>query len=174
MINNSISKIKQNFHFESEKALNDQININLYSTYVYLSISTYFDRYDVALPGFSRLFKDCSEVERKHADKLIHYFNQRGGHLLLQDIKRPENNEWGSCLQALNTGLILQKQVNASFLCLHAVSSSHNDPHLNDFIEDDFLPEKVKTIKMFSDLITKLNRCGNGLGEYLLDKELQT
>lgn len=47
----------------------------------------YFDRDDVALPGFSHFFKENSHEEREHADKLLSFQNKRGGRVLLQDIK---------------------------------------------------------------------------------------
>ncbi len=53
-------------------------------------------------------------------------------------------------------------------------STTHNDPHLSNFVEEEFLTEQVEAIKELGDHITKLNRAGSGLGEYLYDKELQS
>ena len=47
----------------------------------------YFDRDDVALPGFAKYFNKASEEEREHAEKLMKFQNQRGGRVVLQDIK---------------------------------------------------------------------------------------
>lgn len=47
----------------------------------------YFDRDDVALPGFSHFFKENSHEEREHAEKLMSFQNKRGGKIFLQDIK---------------------------------------------------------------------------------------
>lgn len=47
----------------------------------------YFSRDDVALPGFAHFFKENSDEEREHADKLLSFQNKRGGRILLQDIK---------------------------------------------------------------------------------------
>jgi ferritin heavy chain len=128
----------------------------------------------VALPGFSKFFKHNSDEEREHAEKFMKYLNSRGGRIVLKDIKRPDNDEWGTGLNALQTALNLEKQVNASLLSLHAVASTHNDPHLSNFIEEEFLTEQVEAIKELGDHVTKLNRAGSGLGEYLYDKELQS
>ena len=49
--------------------------------------SYYFDRDDVALPGFAKYFKDASDEEREHAEKFMKYQNKRGGRIVLQDIK---------------------------------------------------------------------------------------
>merc|ERR1712083_859937 len=73
----SMSKVKQNFHPDSEALINKQINMELYASYVYLSMSTYFARDDIALMGFSKRFRDSSNEEEGHADALIDYQNLR-------------------------------------------------------------------------------------------------
>ncbi len=52
-----LSQVRQNFHADSESALNAQVNMELRASYVYQSMAFYFDRDDVALPGFSKFFK---------------------------------------------------------------------------------------------------------------------
>merc|ERR1711872_891630 len=66
----SVSKVKQNFHAESEGLINKQINLELYASYTYLSMSAYFDRDDIALKGFAKRFREASHEEREHAEKL--------------------------------------------------------------------------------------------------------
>ena len=50
-----MSVVRQNFHAESEALINKQINMELYASYAYLSMSAYFDRDDVALHGFAKV-----------------------------------------------------------------------------------------------------------------------
>jgi ferritin heavy chain len=170
-----VSQVRQNFHEETEKAINAQINMELYASYVYQSMAFHFDRDDVALPGFSKFFAHNSEEEREHAEKLMKYLNKRGGRVVLQDVKRPDRDEWGNGLSGLQTALDLEKKVNQSLLDLHALATTHNDPHLTDFLEGEYLEEQVEAIKELGDLITKLKRAGpEGLGEYLFDKDLQS
>ena len=169
-----VNQVRQNFAAEVEQGINKQINMELYASYVYQSMAMYFDRDDVALPGFSSLFKHNSEEEREHAEKLMKYLNKRGGRVVLSDIKRPENDEWGNGLSALQTALDLEKKVNQSLLDLHAVGTDKNDPQFCDFLEGEFLEEQVEAIKELGDMITKLKRAGpDGLGEYLFDKDLK-
>ena len=113
------SQPRQNFHFESEAGINRQINMELYASYVYQSMSYYFDRDDVALPGFSKFFKKSSDEEREHAEKLMKYQNKRGGRIVLQDIKKPDRDEWGQGIDAMQMALSLEKTVNQSLLDLH-------------------------------------------------------
>lgn len=167
----SVSQCRQNYHSESEAGINRQINMELYASYTYQSMSFYFDRDDVALPGFAKYFNKASEEEREHAEKFMKYQNKRGGRIVLQDIKKPDRDEWGTGLEAMQVALQLEKSVNQSLLDLHQVAGSHNDAQMCDFLESEFLEEQVKGIKEISDHITQLKRVGPGLGEYLYDKE---
>jgi len=58
-------------------------------------------------------------------------------------------------------------------LNLHKAADSKSDAQLTDFIEGEFLKEQVEAIKEIGDLITKINRAGDGLGLHIIDKELQ-
>ncbi|XP_050390092.1 soma ferritin isoform X2 [Patella vulgata] len=165
------SQPRQNFHLESEAGINRQVNMELYASYTYQSMAFYFDRDDVALPGFSKFFKHSSEEEREHAEKLMKYQNKRGGRVVLQDIKKPDRDEWGTGLEAMQVALQLEKNVNQSLLDLHAVADKHNDPQMQDFLEGEYLKEQVDAIKEISDYITQLKRVGSGLGEYIFDRE---
>lgn len=167
----ALSQCRQNFHQESEAGINRQINMELYASYSYQSMALYFDRDDVALPGFSKFFCHQSEEEREHAEKLMKYQNKRGGRIVLQDVKKPERDEWGTGLDAMQVALNLEKSVNQSLLDLHKVASSHDDAQMCDFIETEYLEEQVKSIKEISDHVTNLKRVGSGLGEYMYDKE---
>uniref|UniRef100_A0A3Q4GEN6 Ferritin n=1 Tax=Neolamprologus brichardi TaxID=32507 RepID=A0A3Q4GEN6_NEOBR len=92
------SQVRQNYHRDCEAEINQMVNMELFASYTYTSMALYFDRDDVALPGFSHYFKENSHEEREHADKLLSFQNKRGGCILLQDIKKPECDEWGSGL----------------------------------------------------------------------------
>jgi len=165
------SVVRQNYHSDCEAGVNKQINLELYASYVYQSMYYHFDRDDVALPGFAKFFNDSSKEEREHAELLMKFQNQRGGRIVLQDIKKPERDEWGSGCEAMEAALALEKQVNQSLLDLHAVASSHNDAQMSDFIENHYLTEQVEAIKQLADYVTNLKRVGPGLGEYMFDKK---
>jgi len=166
-----VSQCRQNYHLETEAGVNKQINLELYASYVYLSMAYHFDRDDVALPGFAKFFKKSSDEEREHAQKLMKLQNQRGGRIVLQDVKKPGRDSWDSGLHAMEAALELEKTVNQSLLNLHALSSQHGDAQFCDFLETHYLTEQVEAIKEISDYITNLRRVGAGLGEYMFDKE---
>ncbi|XP_055335144.1 soma ferritin-like [Paramacrobiotus metropolitanus] len=167
----NVSAVRQNYHAESEAAINRQINMELYASYTYLSMAAYFDRDDVALKGFAKFFMKQSHDEREHAEKLMKYQNMRGGRIVLADIKKPERDEWGSGLDAMSAALQLEKNVNTALLEVHSIANKHGDPQMCDFIETEYLEEQVKSIKEISEYVTNLKRVGPGLGEYQFDHE---
>lgn len=166
-----MSQVRQNYHQDCEAAINKQVNLELYACYVYQSMASYFNRENVAFPGAHKFFKKASDEEREHAEKLMKYQNKRGGTVVLQDIQKPERDSWGTLLEALEAALQLEKNVNQALLDVHKLADKHVDPHLTNYIEDEFLGEQVDTIKDLADKITRLKRCGPGLGEYMFDDE---
>jgi len=165
------SRIRMNFHEQSEAGINKQINMELYASYVYMSMSTYFSRDDVALSYLSKWCDKSSDEEREHAKKFIAYQNKRGGRVVLQNVQKPEKDEWGTTLDALESMLALEKTVNQSLLDLHKVATEHGDAQMTDFLESEYLEEQVDSIHEISSMITELKRAGPaGLGEYLFDK----
>ncbi|XP_007940434.1 ferritin, mitochondrial [Orycteropus afer afer] len=167
------SRVRQNFHPDSEAAINRQINLELYASYVYLSMAYYFSRDDVALNNFARYFLHLSREETEHAEKFMRLQNQRGGRIYLQDIKKPDLDDWESGLKAMECALLLEKNVNQSLLELHALASDKDDPHLCDFLETYYLNEQVKSIKELGDHVHNLVKMGapdSDLAEYLFDK----
>merc|ERR1711971_323174 len=168
----AVSKIRQNYHEDCEALINKQINMEFYASYVYLSMSSYFNRDDQALLGFAAHFKTESGEERAHGMKLMEYQTKRGGRVVFQDVAKPTTKEWGTPLEAMEAALELEKTVNQSLLDLHKVAGDKGDGHLCDFLESEYLDEQVEGIKAIGDLITKMKRAGDGLGLHLIDKEM--
>merc|ERR1711913_174371 len=121
------SRIRVNFHSDSEAMINKQINMELYASYVYMAMATYFDRDDVALPGFAKRFRENSDEERGHAMKLIEYQNMRGGRVVFQDVAKAKTDDWTSALNAVEASLELEKKVHEALLELHKEGDSHGD-----------------------------------------------
>ncbi|CAH1229145.1 soma ferritin-like [Branchiostoma lanceolatum] len=167
----AVSQVRQNFHEDSEAGINKQINLELYASYVYHSMATHFDRDDVALPGFAKFFRHQSDEEREHAEKLMKYQNMRGGRVVLQHVTKPDHDDWGTGLDAMQAALALEKNVNQSLLDLHKIADNSGDPQMMDFLEGEYLKEQVESIKQIGEYVTNLKRVGSGLGEYIFDKE---
>ncbi|KAL6055550.1 hypothetical protein STEG23_020532 [Scotinomys teguina] len=142
----------------------------MYASYVYLSMSCYFDQDHVALRNFARYFLHQSHEEKEHAEKLMKRQSQRGGHISLQDMKRPDRGDWENGLNAMECALHLEKSGNQSRLELHKLATDQNEPNLCDFIETHYLKEQVKSIKELGDHVTNLLKMGApeaGLAESL-------
>uniref|UniRef100_A0A5F9CGZ7 Ferritin n=1 Tax=Oryctolagus cuniculus TaxID=9986 RepID=A0A5F9CGZ7_RABIT len=111
-------------------------------------------------PATTSASSSQSHEEREHAEKLKKLQNQRGGRIFFQDIKKPEYDDWGSGLNAMECALHLEKSVNQSLLELHKLATDKNDPHLCDFIETHYLNEQVKSIRELGDHVTNLRKMG--------------
>ncbi|XP_053058203.1 ferritin heavy chain-like [Acinonyx jubatus] len=167
------SQVRQNYHPQCEAAINSQINLELYTSYVYLSMAFYFDRADVALENFSKFFLRRSYKESQHAEKLMQLQNQRGGRIRLHNIMKPDRDNWENGLNAMEWAFHLEKSMNQSLLDLHQLATDKNDAHLCSFLETNYLPEQVKVIKELGGYITNLSKMGapeTGMAEYLFDK----
>ncbi|XP_055488452.1 ferritin heavy chain-like [Leucoraja erinacea] len=167
------SQVHQNYHQECEASINRQINMELYASYVYLSMFAYFDRDDVTLNNFAKFFQDLSHKEWEHVEKLIKFQSQRGGHVILQDVVKPDRDDWSNGLEALQCALHMEKVVNQSLVDIHKLASDMTDPHMCDFLETQSLDEQIKAIIKLGDMITNLTRIGapqSGMAEYLFDK----
>jgi len=171
------SLARQRFSPSCEAAINEQINVEYNVSYVYHALFAYFDRDNVALPGLAQYFKDASEEERGHAEKLMKYQNQRGGRVKLQSIVMPlmefDHPEKGDALYAMELALALEKLTNEKLLQLHQAAADANDPQMTDFIEGEFLTDQVEAIKKVSEYVAQLRRVGKGHGVYHFDLELQ-
>ena len=101
------------------------------SCYSIIQQSHYFERDDVALPGFAKYFRKSSSEELEHATTLMKYQNDRGGRIVLQDIKKPAKDEWGSGLEAMQTALDLEKMANQALLGLRKLADTHGDANVS-------------------------------------------
>ncbi|KAK8518176.1 hypothetical protein V6N13_027656 [Hibiscus sabdariffa] len=171
-----LSLARQKYAEDCEAAINVQINVEYNVSYVYHSLYAYFDRDNVALKGLAKFFKESSEEEREHAEKLMEYQNIRGGRVKLHHIVTPpsefDHAEKGDALYAMELALSLEKLTNEKLLSLHNVAEQNNDPQLADFIESEFLSEQVEAIKKISEYVSQLRRVGKGHGVWHFDQML--
>lgn len=90
---------------------------------------------------------------------LLKLQNDHRGYLLLQDVWMSSKDECGKTHEAVGTIMVLEKNLNQTFLDHHAWSPALTDPQLCDFLENHFLVEEVKLVsKMMDDHMTKLYR----------------
>ncbi|XP_065179533.1 soma ferritin-like [Sycon ciliatum] len=165
-----MSLARQEFHENCEAGINAQINKELGAMYAYMAMANHFSRDDIALSNIASFFKDSAQEEKEHAEKLMEYQVKRGGRVVLTPIDKPAKTDFDSALDAFQTALALEKYVNKALLDLHAVSDTHNDYQMSDFLEGEYLKEQVDAIKQLSDYCAQLKLVGDGLGVYHFDK----
>ena len=78
-----------------EKAFNEQMNAEMYSAYLYLSMGAYFQ--SVGMPGFANWMRVQAQEEMVHAMKFFDHINERGGRVTLKAIDGPPT-EWDSAV----------------------------------------------------------------------------
>ncbi|XP_053434966.1 ferritin heavy chain-like [Nycticebus coucang] len=166
-------QVRQSYHPDCEAGVNSLITLELYASYVHLSMAAYFDRDNVALKHFARFFQQRSNKERELAETLMELQNQRGGRVYLRDVRKADRDDWEGGLQAMECALHLEKSVNQTLLNLHHLATEKGDAQLCSFLEIHFLHDEAKTLKELGGYLTNLRKLGApeaGLAEYLLDK----
>jgi len=156
--------------------LQQQINEELFASLTYLNMAAHFQRNDVARKGFYRFFLDQSDEEKKHAHKLIHYMNKRGGQVKAFAVEMPSKFEWSSALEAVTSAVELEADLNKKLHLIHKNAETVcHDPHLMDFLESEFLEEQISSMNSLKKLATTLRSfepTNRALGEYHVDLQL--
>jgi ferritin len=112
-----ISKVMQD-------AINEQINKEMYSSYIYLSMAAYFEA--ESLPGFGNWLRIQAVEENEHAMKLYDYLLERGGKVELKAIPAPKA-DWGSALEAVEQVLEHEQFVTKSIHDLYELAVKEKD-----------------------------------------------
>ncbi len=154
-----------------EDAINAQINAELWSAYLYLSMATNFEA--KGLPGVANWFKIQFKEEQAHAEIFMNYINSRGGRVILKPIDAVET-EWGTPLDAFKATLAHEQKVTALINSIYALAESEHDYATRDRL-NWFISEQVEEEESAQELIDKFTLIGdNGMGLYMLDQELGT
>lgn len=151
-----------------EVELNKQLNAELYSAYLYLSMSAFLASRN--LSGFSNWMKVQFEEEQFHALKLYNYIIDRGGKVTLTAIEAPKT-EWNDILDVFKDVLAHEEKVTDLINELVNVSMEEKD-HATVSILQWFVTEQVEEEATVSDLLDQLKLVeGKGSGLFILDRE---
>ncbi|MBR6640282.1 MAG: ferritin [Muribaculaceae bacterium] len=152
-----------------EDAINAQINAELWSAYLYLSMATNFEAQGRS--GIANWFKIQFKEEQAHAEIFMNYVNARGGRVILKPIDAVET-EWATPLDAFKATLAHEQKVTALINNLYALAESERDYATRDRL-NWFISEQVEEEESAQELIDKFSLIGdNGMGLYMLDQEL--
>jgi len=151
-----------------EKALNEQINAELYSAYLYLSMAAYFE--DLNLKGFGNWMKVQNLEETFHAMKLYGFIIDRGGKVKLQALKGPKT-AWKSPLDAFQDTLKHEQLVTSLINDLVYLAVELKDRASEGFLQW-YVAEQVEEEAAANGIIQQLKLVGdNGAALIMLDRE---
>jgi len=151
------------------KALNEQINKELYSAYLYLSMSAHSTF--IGLKGFANWFMVQYQEEMVHVMKIYDYVNDQGGQVKLMAVAEPPA-EFGSPLDMFEKTLKHERFITKCINDLVDLAVKEKDHATNVFLQW-FVTEQIEEEANDNDIISKLKLVGkeaNGL--FMIDKEL--
>ena len=137
-------------------ALNEQLNRELYSAYLYLSMAAFFD--SKGLGGFAHFMKVQAKEEIEHAMKFYEYINSRGGRVELYAIQEPPK-DWSSITEAVKAALEHERSVTRAIHRLMDLAREEGDKATEVFLHW-FVKEQVEEEKLFSDILQLLKLAG--------------
>lgn len=154
---------------EISRLLNEQVNKELYSAYLYLGISCYYTSKN--LNGFANWFYVQAQEERDHAMLFIKYLQNNSEEVVLTDIAGV-TEKYADFARPLNATLDHERIVTASIHNIYATSMTEKDFRTMQFL-DWFIKEQGEEEKNSEELIQKYELFGkDGKGLYMLDAEL--
>lgn len=154
-----------------EEALNEQINAELYSSYLYLSMSAYFVRKN--LSGFAHWMNVQAQEEAAHAMIFFNYVNERGGKVELKAIAKPDM-EWKDAIKVFEAVQKHEQKVTSLINNLVDVAIKEKDHATNNKLQW-FVAEQVEEEANVGEILEQLKLVeGKGQGLLLLDRELKT
>ncbi|MFW6009412.1 MAG: ferritin [archaeon] len=152
-----------------EDAINEQINAEIYSAYLYQSMAAYFEA--ISLGGFANWMDVQAEEELTHARKFYDYLNERGGRVILDSIDAPDV-EWEAPIEAFKDAYNHEQKVTAMINDLVDLAIKENDHATKSFLQW-FVDEQVEEEASVEEIIDKMNMIGeSGNGLYMFDNKL--
>ncbi|MEE3324069.1 ferritin [Methanosphaera sp.] len=151
-----------------EQALNDQLNAEMQSGYLYLSMATYFEDND--LPGFGNSLRVHAEEELEHAMKFYDYILRKGGSVVLQAIDEPKR-DWKDVVEVYEEIQEHEELVTSLIHDLVDLSIELKDHATNQFLLW-FVEEQVEEEELAAEDLRKVKMSVNSPELlFLLDKE---
>lgn len=154
-----------------QNAINEQINAEIWSAYMYLSMSSYFA--SEGLNGFANWMRVQWQEELSHAMKFFDYLAERGVQPILKPIAEVPS-KWNSALHVMEETLKHERHVTALINNIMDIAIEEKD-HATKSMLNWFIDEQVEEEANAQELIDSLKLFeGKGHGLFMLDKELKT
>ena len=154
-----------------EKAMNEQLNYELYSSYIYLSMAASLERQ--GLPGFANWMRVQTQEEVSHAYKFYHHILERGGKVTLTQIDGPKT-DWPDALSAFEEALEHERKVTARINNMMTLALDEKDHASATFLQW-FVNEQVEEEATADEIIQKLKLASEYKAAlFMMDKEMET
>ena len=151
-----------------KKLINEQINKELYSAYIYLDFSIYYEQQ--GLDGFANWYMIQAQEERDHAMLMLKYLQLNGEKATLEAVEKPDK-ELKSLMDPLKAGFEHEQYVTGLINNIYAAAYEVKDFRSMQFL-DWFVKEQLEEEKNADDMIKKMEIFGNdSKGLYSLDSE---
>ncbi len=152
-----------------QEAINEQIKNEIYSAYLYLSMSAYFEANN--LPGFAHWMRHQYEEEMSHALRLFDHINERGGRVTLLAIPQPKA-EWKTTLEVFNQVLEHEQLVTSMIHKLYETALVEKD-YPAQVMLTWFIEEQVEEEKSAGEIVEQLKMIeAHGTAVLMLDHRL--
>ncbi len=152
-----------------QKALNGQLNAELYSSYLYLSMNAYFK--SVNLDGFANWMYYQAQEELEHSMKFYDFICQRGGRVQLAQIEAPPS-EWNSPLAVFEDTLAHEQKVTGLINDLVEIANEERD-HASQIFLQWFVSEQVEEEDSVGGVLEQLKLMGEAKGGlFMMDREM--
>jgi len=152
-----------------ETALNNQLREELFSAYLYLSMSAFCETLN--LPGFAHWMQLQFQEEMAHAFKFYAFIHDRNGRVILQALDQPKA-EFESPLQVFQETLAHEQFITNRINELYALAATENDYACQTFLQW-FITEQVEEEKSVNDIIESIKMIGDdGHALLMIDREL--
>jgi len=154
-----------------EDAINGQINREMYSAYLYVSMATHFE--EQSLDGFAKWMHCQAEEEMVHAMKFYRYLNERGGRVRMLAIEEPAHH-WETPLALFEAVYEHEQHVTSLINGLMTRAIDEKDYASQQMLQW-FIEEQVEEEDSASSIVDKIKLMADAPGGlYMLDKELGT
>jgi ferritin len=152
-----------------QEAINNQINSEYYSAYLYLSMAAYCE--SINLLGFSHWMRVQHQEELSHALKLFDFVNDRGGRVMLKGVEQPPA-QFTSPLELMEKTLEHEQHVTSLINRLYELSVEESD-YPTQVLMQWFIREQVEEEKMATEIIDQLKLVGGeGTGLLMIDTRM--
>ena len=152
-----------------QDAMNDQIQKELASAYLYLAMAAYFA--EATLNGFAHWMRVQGREEMGHALKFFDYLHDRNGQVVLAAIEKP-SARWASPLAAFEAARKHEEKVSASIRDIYDLAVKEKD-YASQALLQWFIVEQVEEEKTGREIVDTLKLIGdNRAGLFMYDKEL--